>query len=180
MPNRPLLLCLDMQPAFVGAVVDGDKVMRRCGFAVEAARGLELPILFTEQVPAKLGPTAPDLLTRAPGAVGLAKDEFSAFANEAIRAAVNTAGATRLLVCGIETPVCVFQTARDALAAGLAVTVLVDCVGARRPADAAASLTHLARLGAELLAAETVFYDLLRSARHPFFRAYTQLVKQYA
>ena len=180
MPDRPLLLCVDLQLVFLGTVVDGARVLQRCCFAVEAARGLDLTVLFTEQVPDKLGSTAPELRARAPGAAVFGKDEFSAFANEPIRAAVAASGATRLLVGGVETPVCVFQTARDALAAGLAVTVLVDCVGARRPADATASLDRLARLGAELLPAETVFYDLLRSSRHPYFRAYTQLVKQYA
>jgi nicotinamidase-related amidase len=179
-PDRPLLLIIDMQPAFLSAVADGARILRRCGFAAEVARGLGLPAVFTEQVPAKLGPTAPELLALADKPAVFAKDEFSALANGAIRTAVQASGATRLLLGGIETPVCVFQTARDALAAGLQATLLTDCVGARRSDDAAAAQRHLARLGVELLPAETVFYALLHSARHPFFRAYTQLVKKYA
>ena len=179
-PARPLLLVIDLQPALLNALADGARVLRRCVFAVEAARGLGLPILFTEQVPAKLGPTAPELLAQVEQPAVFAKDEFSALANDAVRTAVRASGATHLLLAGIETPVCVFQTARDALAAGLPATLLTDCVGGRRSEDAAAAQRHLARLGAELLPAETVFYALLQSARHPFFRAYTQLVKKYA
>jgi len=175
-----LLLCLDLQPAFLQAVPAGAPVLRRCAFAVEAARGLGLPVWFTEQVPAKLGPTAPELLALAGPPTVFAKDEFSALANEPIRAAVRASGVWHLLLCGIETPVCVFQTARDALHAGWEVTVLTDGVGARRADDAAAALQHLARLGVHLLPAETVFYGLVRSARHPFFREYTQLVKKYS
>jgi nicotinamidase-related amidase len=179
-PARPLLLVIDMQPVLLNAMADGARVLRRCVFAAETARGLGLPVMFTEQVPAKLGPTAPELLALANPPAVFAKDEFSALANDAIRTAVQASGATHLLLCGIETPVCVFQTAHDALAAGLPATLLTDCVGARRADDAAAALRHLTRLGAELLPAETVFYVLLQSARHPFFRAYTQLVKKYA
>ena len=175
-----LLLCIDLQPAFLQAVPGSAALLRRCAFAVEAARGLELPVLFTEQVPAKLGPTAPELLALVDAPPVLAKDEFSALANEPVRAAVRARAVPQLYLAGIETPVCVFQTARDALAAGLQVTVLTDCVGARRADDAAAALSQLARLGAQLLPAETVGYSLLRSARHPFFRAYTQLVKKYS
>jgi nicotinamidase-related amidase len=174
------LLCIDLQPAFLQAVPDAARILRRCAFALEAARGLDVPVLFTEQVPAKLGPTAPELLALAEPPAVFAKDEFSALANERIRAAVRAGAAPQLYLCGIETPVCVFQTARDALDAGLQVTVLTDCVGARRADDAAAAERHLARLGVHLLPAETVFYALLRSARHPFFRAYTQLVKKYS
>jgi nicotinamidase-related amidase len=80
----------------------------------------------------------------------------------------------------VETPVCVYQTAIDALRSGLQVTVLADCVGARRPDDAQVCLQALARAGAHLLPAETVFYSVLGSAEHPAFRAYTELVKRYA
>jgi nicotinamidase-related amidase len=74
----------------------------------------------------------------------------------------------------------VFQTAVDGLQAGLAVTVLSDCVAARRPADAATCLAALARAGVHVLPAETVFYSILRDTAHPFFRAYTALVKSHA
>lgn len=179
-PPRALLLCIDLQPAFLQALPDGAQTLRRCCFAVEAARGLGLPVLFTEQVPAKLGPTAPELLALAEKPVVLGKDEFSALANEPIQVAVRASAAAHLYLCGLETPVCVFQTACDALGAGLQVTLLTDCVGARRAGDAVAAQRHLAGLGARLLPAETVFYALLHSARHPFFRAYTQLVKKYS
>ena len=179
-PSLPLLLCIDLQPAFLAAICDSQRVHWRCSFALEAAKGLGLPVLFTEQVPAKLGRTAEDLLALAEKPVALGKDAFSAMGNQPIAARLKASGAKHLLVCGIETPVCVYQTVRDALQSGYQVTVLADCVGARRPADATAVLAHLAaQAGCAVLPAETVFYSLLTDARHPFFRAYTQLVKKY-
>jgi nicotinamidase-related amidase len=177
-----LLLCLDLQPAFLRALADGDRVLGRCRFAVACAAGLGLPVAFTEQVPAKLGATDPGILALVPQPEVHAKDTFSALAaGSAVRRALTEGREIEhLLLCGIETSICVYQTALDALRSGVAVTVLGDCVGARRPSDAALCLEALARGGANVLPSETVFYSLLGSAAHPFFRAYTELVKSHA
>jgi len=179
MTPPPLLLCIDLQPVFLAAICDSQRVHWRCSFALEAARGLELPILFTEQVPARLGGTAGDLLALGENPEVMGKDAFSAFGDKKIADRIAARGTKHLLLCGIETPVCVYQTARDARLAGYEVTVLTDCVGARRAGDAETALAALARAGCEILPAETVFYAMLRHARHPFFRAYTALVKKY-
>jgi len=175
----PTLLCIDLQPAFLAAIPESQQVHHRCAFALEAAKGLGLPVLFTEQVPGKLGGTAADLLALCDQPEAMGKDAFSAFGDEKIAARLHASGAKHLLLCGIETPVCVYQTARDALKAGYQVTLLADCLGARRAGDATTVLTHLSQAGCNVLPAETVFYALLQNARHPFFRAYTSLVKKY-
>lgn len=179
-PNDTLLLCVDLQPIFLAGIPDKPLIVSRCAFAIAAAAGLGLPVLFTEQIPEKLGPTAPELLAVVTKSKALGKDAFSAFGDETIAALIRAQGTRQLLLCGIETPICVYQSARDALQAGYAVTVLSDCVGGRRPADGTAALAHLAALGCRVLPAETVFYALLKHARHPFFRDYTALVKKYA
>ena len=173
------LLCIDLQPVFLAAICDSQRVHWRCSFALEAARGLGLPVLFTEQVPTKLGGTAEDLLALCEKPEAMGKDAFSAFGNAKITERLRAGGARHLVLCGLETPVCVYQTARDALKAGYAVTILADCIGARRASDAATVLAHLSTLGCSVLPAETVFYALLQNARHPFFRDYTALVKKY-
>ena len=123
---EPLLLCIDMQPVFLAAICDSQRVHWRCSFALEVARGLNLPVLFTEQVPDKLGGTAEDLLALCEKPEPLGKDAFSAFGNEKIAARIRASGAKQLLISGLETPVCVYQTARDALMAGYRVTILAD------------------------------------------------------
>lgn len=180
-PSGTLLLCLDLQPVFVRAIADGARVQRRCAFAVAAALGCGLPVAFTEQVPQKLGATAAELTALAPAAPVFGKTTFSALADAGLRHALLQGGAIEhLLLCGLETPVCVYQTAVDALAAGLHVTLLSDALGARRTDDAVACLTALRHAGAHVLPSETVFYALLREVQHPFFKAYTQLVKSHA
>lgn len=173
-----LLVCVDMQAVFIRAVAEGERIQKRCEFAVAAAQGLGMPVLFTEQVPEKLGTTVPAIRNLAPAAPVFGKKTFSALADEATRNAILTdLAAEHLLLCGIETSVCVYQTSLAALSLGLKVTVLSDAVSARRPDDARACLDALARAGAHVLPSETVFYSILHDVGHPFFKAYTQLVK---
>lgn len=175
-----VLLCLDLQPPFLGVIADSPAVLRRCQFAVSAAAGLGMPVVFTEQAATKLGRTVSALRDLAPEAAVFPKTTFSAFADGMLRDSLRQRDIEHVILCGLETPICVYQTALAALDENLQVTVLTDAVGARRPADAIACLAGLARAGVHLLPAETVFYALLHDAGHPFFKAYTQLVKHYS
>ena len=177
-PDDTLLVCVDMQPVFIRAITAGDQVLKRCKFALAAARGIGLPVLFTEQVPEKLGGTEPSLRAAAPDAPVFAKKTFSALADTAVHERILvTSNVEHLLLCGIETSVCVYQTAIAAIAQGLEVTILSDAVGARRTDDARVCLEALARSGVHVLPSETVFYAVLHDVTHPFFKPYTQLVK---
>jgi nicotinamidase-related amidase len=179
-PDDMILLCVDMQPKFIAAVNHGVHIRRRCEFAVSAAVGLGIPVAFTEQVPAKLGNTAPELIQLAPQASVWGKNAFSALGDDGIRdALLRQRDVEHILLCGIETPICVYQTAIAAMAGGLQVTVLADAVGARREDDARVCLDALTRAGAHVLPAESVFYSLLRDVSHPYFREYTKLVKRH-
>ena len=175
-----LLLCVDLQPVFIKAVTGGDELLKRCAFALEAAAGLGLPVAFTEQMPVKLGGTDTKLTKLAPTAPVYAKNTFSVFADDGIRDALRSQDIEHVILCGLETSVCLYQTALGALEANIQVTVLTDAVAARRPQDAAACMAALARSGVHLLPSETIFYSLLHDADHPFFKDLTKLVKKYA
>jgi nicotinamidase-related amidase len=176
--DHSLLAVIDMQPGFMKAIPGCDAVARRCSFAIRAAALVGIPLTFTEQVPAKLGPTDAALSTLAPGAAVFAKDAFSACNDPPFAAALANRATSHLLLAGIETPVCVFQTALGARNLGLQVTILSDCVGARRADDADDVLRYLAAKGCHILPSESVFYSVLGGATHPRFREYTALVKQ--
>ena len=109
------------------------------------------------------------------------KTAFSALADDGIRDAIRAMDIEHLILCGLETSVCVYQTALDALDAQLQVTILSDAVSARRPDDAKVCLDALrARSHVYVLPSETVFYSMLQDVKHPFFKTYTQLVKDHA
>ncbi len=173
------LLVVDVQPAFLKAMPDAEAFLRRCTLAVGAAKLLGIPVFFTEQVPAKLGGTHPDLLqTAGEGAVVIGKTAFSALAGEELGAALSDRGINNLLICGLEGPVCVYQTAVDALRLEMGVTLLSDAITARRSADQEMCFAMLRHHGVTILPVETVFYAMIRDAQAPLFKAFTEQVKQ--
>lgn len=173
------LLVVDVQPAFLKAMPESEGFLRRCALAVGAAQLLGIPVFFTEQVPSKLGGTHPDLLQAAgDGAVVVGKTAFSALAGEELAGKLSAHGINNLLICGLEGPVCVYQTAIDALRQEMGVTLLADAITARRPDDQAACFAMLRHHGVAILPVETVFYAMVRDAQSPSFRAFTELVKR--
>ena len=173
------LLVVDMQTAFLPAMAQGQACLKRCELAIKLARLLEVPIYFTEQVPAKLGHTHPDLLQAAgAGAKVLAKTSFSAWEEPSFVAACEAGGVQHLLICGLEGPVCVYQTALAAQQSLGGVTLLADAVTERRPEDTKSCWETLRHTGVTILPVETVFYALLGGATHPHFKQFTQCVKE--
>jgi len=178
---RALLLVVDLQQPFLAATPGAETLLRRTSLAIATASGLGLPVVFTEQVPAKLGPTRPELLSLAgTKPTVFAKDAFSALDSAQLTEFLEVHNIEHVLLAGIETPICIYQTSIDLIGSDRQVTLLTDCLGGRRPDDCASALGYLARLGCHPLPAETVFYSILKTTKHPFFRDYTKLVKQYA
>ncbi len=175
-----VLLVVDVQTKLLPTIHAADALASRCQLAIKAATGLGIPVVFTEQVPEKLGPTVPAIRACAPDAPAFAKTAFSGLSDGVVTKQLRALDCEHVLICGLETPVCVYQTALNALAEDFQVTVLTDAVGARRPADAEACLRSLSAAGVHLLPVETVLYALLHDAGHPFFKTLTQLVKAHA
>ena len=82
-----------------------------------------------------------------------------------------------LIVTGIETPICVYLSAIDAIKHGMKVTLVTDCIGARRAVDAKQCLGQLASLGCHLLPLETLLYSMLGSSEHEVFKSVSELVR---
>lgn len=186
MPESPIpgavLLCIDLQDIFMKSIPDADRLSSRCAFAIEAARLLGIPVAFTEQVPQKLGPTAPRFLKLAgKKPPQFAKNTFSALGDDSIRETlIEKYKAEHIILCGLETSISIYQTALDAINSDLQVTLLTDCLAARRPDDAKTALDALIRLGAYALPSETIFYSIVGSTTHPAFKDFTKLVKKYS
>ncbi len=175
------LLAIDLQSSLLGALpaATAAAVTARASLSLAAAATLRIPIFFSEQVPAKLGPTAPALRALATSAPVFAKTAFSALAEPALLDALRAQSIEHLLIIGLETPVCVYQSALGALAEGFQVTILSDAVAGRRAEDHATVLAALRHSGITVLPVETVLYALLHNAGHPDFRAVTALVKTH-
>lgn len=179
--NHLGLLVIDLQDAFLKAIPNRDTLLKRCSFSIEAAKLLGAQIAVTEQLPEKLGHTNAELAACLPKPTPtFDKSAFSALQAEGISRWIESSQIDHLLLIGIETPICIYQTAVEALGNGTGVTLLSDCLGERRSEDRGPIVQQLLAMGTHVLPSETIFYSLLGSANHPKFRAYTQLVKQYS
>lgn len=172
------LLVIDVQPVFLNAIPAGERLADDCRFVVAAARALGIRTVFCEQRPDKLGGTHAAVRAAAPDAPVFPKSAFSAFGAPDLADWLRDREITHLLVAGLETPICVYQTVLAALAADFSVTVLTDAIGGRRPADHDAAIRALEKKSeCHFLPAETVFYAMLGDAAHPAFKAVSALVK---
>lgn len=161
-------LCAAMEPTALARMV------RRTCALLEGARALGLPVAYTEQYPRGLGPTLAALKPLLEGATFAEKLRFSA-AVPAIEKAL--AGRTQLLLAGMETHVCVFQTARDFVANGSAVLLVTDAVLSRTEEDRRVGLELCRHAGAQLWTVEAALFDLLAEAGTPEFKRVSAAVK---
>ena len=133
------------------AIAEGDAVTRAAGILIEASRQLEVPVVVTEQYPKGLGPTVDAIAGRLPNdAAVVEKMTFSAARNHDFGAQIDdfkAAGRDHIVVCGVESHVCVMQTAADLDAQGCTVHIVADACGSRAPASKDAALARFGALG---------------------------------
>jgi nicotinamidase-related amidase len=172
--ERSVLLLVDLQQRLMPAIHDGDSVVARAARLAEAALLLDVPVLATEQYPAGLGPTV-EALAGYPRAT-LAKTAFSAAADPGFQALL-PAGTREIVIAGVETHVCVLQTALDLLGSRHRVILAADASGSRTPADHAAAIDRVRQHGVEVVTSEMVLFEWLRDSRHPGFRQVQKLLK---
>ena len=173
-------LIVDLQPVFLDLVHESESFSSNCRFLIESLNLFQIPLFLTEQVPEKLGGTSSEFISLAPMAPVFKKDTFSALGATGLLNALADDGIEHLLLAGVETSICVYLTALEALSSDLEVTILTDCVTCRRPSDGEWVLRKLALAGCHLLPVESVFYGILGGASHPLFRAFTKLVNNRA
>jgi nicotinamidase-related amidase len=169
-------LLIDVQERLLPVMVDSAGILRQIGILLAAARHLSIPVLVSEQYPAGLGPTVPEIAEHIqPGEI-LAKTEFSCFANTALRQRLEAAP-DHLILAGIESHVCVLQSALDLVAAGRRIFVVADAVSSRRADSKTVALQRLAAAGVTLVTTEMVLFEWLRRADRPEFRLLRRLIR---
>lgn len=173
------LLVVDVQERLVPSIAGHRRVVWNIGRLIDAAKILGLSVLATEQYPAGLGPTVPELAQRLPNDIP-AKLSFSCAGCAGLFDSLGDRGITRLLVCGIEAHVCVQQTVLDLLAAGWRVYVAVDAVGSRFDVDYRTALARMDASGATLTTVEAALFEWCQVAGTPQFKQISQLVRQPA
>ena len=180
--SRAALLVVDIQDRLLPAMPEDAlaEVLRNTAILILAAQQLGLPIVVSQQYPRGLGPTAraiEDALAAGGAVHRFDKLEFSAVAAPGFAALAPRLGRDQWIVCGMEAHVCVYQSARDLAARGLATHVCADAVCSRTAQNRELGLGLAARAGAIVTPTETCVFDLLGRAGTDEFRALSKAIK---
>ncbi len=170
------LLVVDAQEKLLSVVPRAERIVWNIRRLLDAAKLLGLPRAATEQYPEKLGPTPQELLERLDAPV--AKLAFSGAACGPCLAQWKSDGRHRVLVCGIETHVCIAQTAFDLTADGWLVYVPVDAVGTRHAIDHETALRRMEAAGVVLTTTEAAIFEWCRIAGTAEFKQLSALAKE--
>lgn len=172
------LIVVDLQDSFLAPIKERDAVVHRSRFLIEVARLLQVPIIATEQYATRMGGTAETIREALGDAPALDKMCFSSCRSEGFWTAWEGLDRSQAVLVGIETHICVNQTAQDLLERGYEVFVCEDATGARMDAREGA-LKRLRHEGVVVTHTESVAYEWLGEAGTPEFKEALELVKRY-
>lgn len=170
-------LIVDLQERLVPHMHEHDLLLQRCEVLIKGLGVLGVPMMYTEQYPAGLGKTVDavgSLLSTSPA---IEKRSFSCCDEPAVLTQLQSTGRTTVLVAGIESHVCVLQTAIDLQTSGFDPVIIADAVSSRREYDRKIALERMAREGCRISTVESILFELMRTARHGRFKEISQLVK---
>jgi nicotinamidase-related amidase len=146
------------------------------GMLVNGAGLLGIPVVTTEQYPQGIGHTVPELAEACQGTV-VEKVSFGCCGEPAFMAALKKLGRSQVILTGMETHVCVYQTVLGLLEDGYHVHLVRDAICSRNKTDFLAGVDNAARAGAVITTAETVLFQMMQKSTHAQFRAVSKLIK---
>ena len=171
-----VLVIVDVQERLAAAMTPRDDVLSAIIRLVRVAALIGAPIVVTRQYPEGLGPTEPSVAELISGDP-ITKLSFSCCGEPKFMDALNRIGRKQVVLAGIETHVCVYQTAANLIAGGFEVQVVADAVGSRTSMNRETGLNRMAGAGASITSIETVLFELLGVAKGEKFKEILKIVK---
>lgn len=174
--ENTVLILIDVQGQLSELVDGAETLFKTIRRLMTGMYVLEIPIIITEQTPEKMGKTRGEFRVMVRD-VPIEKKTFSCCGEMAFTQTLEKTRRRQVILCGIETHVCVYQTAMDLLAAGYEVHVATDAVSSRDPANKTLALRRMETEGVKLTGMEMILFELLGDSRAPQFKSILQIVK---
>jgi len=171
------LVVVDVQGKLATLMHEREELYRNLQILIRGARVLELPVFWLEQYPEGLGPTIPEVADLLTDLEPLPKVVFSGWGQGEFVRQVRASGRKQLILCGLESHICVYQTTRDLLDRGYHVEIAADAVSSRTAQNRDIGIQRMAALGAEITSVEMALFEMLREASGPQFKEIARLVK---
>jgi len=177
-PDSAVLLMVDIQEKFLPVLPNAASLVERAGILIELCEKLEIPIVVSEQYTKGLGHTAAALSAKLPASASIfEKAAFGCGEECDISGRLAELNRPQVIVCGIETHICVNQSVHQLLCLGYQVHVVQDAVSSRFARDHEIGLAKMQQSGAIPTGVEMVLFELLQTSLHPLFKPLQALVK---
>lgn len=170
------LLIIDIQERILNVMAHKERVIETTAKLINGFKALNLPIYYTEQYPKGLGETAKELKELLSGSA-IQKMSFSCSGIDGFLEKFIENDLTQIVLCGIETHVCVQQTALDLIANGFQVNVAADAVSSRKEIDYSTALERMRHNKVEVTTVESILFELLELCGTPEFKSISKIVK---
>ena len=178
--SQATLLIVDMQEKLFDKIQDSISILSVIEKVIFVFEVIRNPVVFSEQYPKGLGPTVASLRKKLSNNEfeRIEKTSFACFAHEDAKfRAKNFIKSKQVIICGIETHICILQTAINLKKLGYDVFVLEDGVGSRKKKDRDSAITRLIENGVYLITLEMLVFELLRDSNHEHFKKLSKLIK---
>lgn len=175
--RKTAIVLIDIQGKLAEIMQDAEQLFENVEKLIRGAKLLNIPIIWTEQLPDKLGTTTSRLKDLLIDNEPIIKSEFSCVLNSNFRSLIDQEQYDHFLVCGIETHVCVYQTCRDLLAVGYEVELIADAVSSRTKLNKDIGLERMVSLGAQLTNVEMLLFEKQEIAEGDTFRELIKIIK---
>jgi len=175
--ENTVLVVVDVQGKLSRLMHEKEKLFENLRKIIDGAQILENPIILTEQNPEGLGRTIPEIADLLPDVQPVSKFSFSCYGEKGFVEKLEALKRKQVLIVGIESHVCVYQTAMDLLGAGYEVQVVADAVSSRTAENRELGLEKMKSEGAKLTGVEMALFELLRVAEGVKFKGILKVVK---
>jgi nicotinamidase-related amidase len=175
--EKAVLLVIDFQERIFPAIHEHEKLSKNVPLLIEGMKALEVPIIVTEQYVKGLGPTIAGIAEKLEGIERIEKASFSCCDEPRFMMELASSGRDYVIVCGIESHVCVLQTVIDLQQSGYHPVVVEDCISSRKPNDKALAIERMRKEGVTITTYEAILFELLRFSGGETFKAISRLVK---
>ncbi|RMF17524.1 MAG: hydrolase [Gammaproteobacteria bacterium] len=173
-----VLVLIDIQGKLAQLMHNRERLFQQTRRLIQVAGLFDLPIIWMEQLPDKLGPTVPDIAELLEGHQPVAKSTFSCFREPGFKRALAQTRRNHLILAGIESHICVYQSCRDALHAGFSVSVVEDAISSRTAENRSLGLQRMTAEGAIPTSVEMLAFDLQGVAEGPRFKQMVPLFRE--
>ena len=174
---KTILVMIDIQDKLFRVMNSQESLLKNVLKLIRGVRVLDIPVILTEQYPAGLGPTLPEITRLLPDIKPVEKVCFSCCDEGRFQQQLESLNRQQVLIAGIEAHICVYQTAMDLLRRGYEVQVVVDCVGSREASNKEVCLVRLNSSGVNLTTTEMALFELLRVGRGEKFKQISNIIK---